>query len=72
MAKFIGKDGLEIDFNPAAKLEIENRGRWIETTAYFFRSWGGNRRINDAPYTGTVYFLGTNEYAETINQMQTV
>ena len=68
---FKTKDGLVIDFNPTAKLEVEIRQNcWVETSPYMFRSWGGNRRINGKPFQGAVCFLGSNALAET--QKQTI
>lgn len=72
MAKFKSKEGLQIDFNPIAKLEVETRkDSWCETSFYMFRSWSGNRRINGTPFNGNVYFLGSNVISETVRQTQT-
>ena len=62
--EFKNKQGLIIDFNPAAKLEVNyRRDQWCETSVEMFRSWGGNRRINGKPYEGPVYNFLTNKVA---------
>ncbi len=64
MAKFTSKKGLQIDFNPTAKLEVNYRkDLWCETSPEMFRSWGGGRRINGKIYQGPVYNFLTNKVA---------
>jgi hypothetical protein len=64
MPKFTSKEGLEINFDPTAKLEVNTRGdRWCKTSFEMFRSWGGKRRINGKPYEGPVYNFLTNNVA---------
>ncbi len=38
-------------------------GKWIEVAEYVFRSWTGERKLNDKPYNGPVYVLGTDKVA---------
>jgi hypothetical protein len=55
-------EGVVIQFDPTAKLEINHRGdSWTEVTPLFFRSWGGGRRLNGRTYVGPVYLFMTNE-----------
>jgi len=62
--KLTSKNGLIIDFNPTAKLEINYRGnQWCETSWEMFRSWGGKRRINGKSYQGPVNLFLTNKIA---------
>lgn len=52
---------LEYDFNTAANLEVEYKpGCWARVTPTWFRSFIGPRRINEQPYTGPVYYEGSN------------
>lgn len=67
---YTSKDGLVIDFNPAAKLEVQVGTHWCETSVDFFRSWGGDRRVNGRPYNGPVYELGSNNQAITTQTLQ--
>ena len=67
---YTSKDGLVIDFNPAAKLEVQVGTQWCETSAEFFRSWGGNRRVNGRPHNGLVYELGSNNQVITTQILQ--
>jgi hypothetical protein len=60
--EFTNEQGLIIDFNPTAKLEVNYReNSWCETSVEMFRSWGGKRRINGKPYDGPVYNFLTNK-----------
>jgi hypothetical protein len=69
---FTNSQGLTIDFDPTAKLDIEIRtNHWSSVTADIFRSWAGNRKINDRPYAGPVYYLWSNEISTPIEQLQT-
>ena len=62
--EFKNSQGLIIDFNPAAKLEVNYRkDLWCETSVEMFRSWGGKRRINGKLYEGPVYNFLTNNVA---------
>ena len=48
-------------FDEAAVLEVEYQpGKWARVTSNHFRSYTGNRRINDDTYKGPVYYQGTN------------
>jgi hypothetical protein len=70
---FKSKDGLDINFDPTAKLEVEIRKNiWCETSADLFRSWGGGRRINGKPFVSRVFYLHTNNIATSVEQLQTV
>ena len=52
---------LEHPFNTAANLEVEYLpGVWNRVTANWFRSFVGQRRIDNQPYKGPVYYEGTN------------
>ena len=69
---FTKSQGLTNDFNPTAKLEIEiSTNHWSSVTAEIFRSWEGNRKANDRPYTGPVYYFCSNEISTPIEQLQT-
>ena len=69
---FKSKNGLVINFDPTAKLEIQIRpNTWCETSAEFFRSWGGARRINGKPFVSRVFYLHTNKIAPSVEQLQT-
>jgi len=57
----IRNNKLICDFDVDAKLEIENRDRWVKVEKVAFRSWSGKRRINGIEYTGPVYFFNTND-----------
>jgi len=71
--KFIDNTGLEINFNPAAKLEVlisDNffGTRWTETSSEMFRSWGGDRRINGVTFDESVYKFLSNETVEVVKE----
>jgi len=71
--KFIDNTGLEINFNPAAKLEVlisDNffGTRWTETSAEMFRSWSGDRRINGVAFNEPVYKFLSNETVEVVKE----
>ena len=71
--KFIDNTGLEINFNPAAKLEVlisDNffGTRWTETSSEMFRSWSGDRRINGVAFNESVYKFLSNETVEVIKE----
>jgi len=52
---------LEHPFNTASNLEIEYLpGVWNRVTANWFRSFVGQRRIDNQPYRGPVFYEGTN------------
>lgn len=44
--------------------EIRLYGRWRKVTAYIFRSWSGERRLDLNMYQGPVYYLGTTDEVE--------
>lgn len=44
-------------------MEIFSGGRWIEVSEWIFRSYTGERRLNNKPYNGPVYVLGTDTFA---------
>lgn len=71
--KFIDNTGLEINFNPAAKLEVlisDNffGTRWAETSSEMFRSWSGDRRINGVAFNEPVYKFLSNETVEVVKE----
>jgi hypothetical protein len=71
--KFIDNTGLEINFNPAAKLEVlisDNffGTRWTETSSEMFRSWSGDRRINGVTFNEPVYKFLSNETVEVVKE----
>jgi hypothetical protein len=71
--KFIDNTGLEINFNPAAKLEVlisDNffGTRWTETSSEMFRSWSGDRRINGVAFNESVYKFLSNETVEVVKE----
>jgi hypothetical protein len=71
--KFIDNTGLEINFNPAAKLEVlisDNffGTRWTETSTEMFRSWSGSRRINGVAFNESVYKFLSNETVEVVKE----
>jgi len=71
--KFIDNTGLEINFNPAAKLEVlisDNffGTRWVETSAEMFRSWNGERKVNGVSFTEPVYKFLSNETVLTVKE----
>jgi len=71
--KFIDNLGLEINFNPAAKLEVlisDNffGTRWTETSSEMFRSWSGDRRINGVTFNEPVYKFLSNETVEIVKE----
>jgi len=71
--KFIDNTGLEINFNPAAKLEVlisDNffGTRWTETSSEMFRSWSGDRRINGVTFNEPVYKFLSNETVEIVKE----
>jgi len=71
--KFIDNTGLEINFNPAAKLEVlisDNffGSRWTETSSEMFRSWSGDRRINGVAFNEAVYKFLSNETVEVVKE----
>ena len=43
------------------KFEISVNGEWIEVSENIFRSYTGLRKLDDTPYTGPRYVLGTDE-----------
>lgn len=48
-------------FNTAANLEVEFLpGKWARVTCDRFRCFLGNRRINNEPYEGPVFYERTN------------
>lgn len=50
-------------FNTAANLEIEYAtGKWVRTTATWFRAFTGPRRVDGQCYSGPVFYEGTNVY----------
>ena len=54
---------LKCDFITAANLEIympNTTYGWYRVTSREFRSFNGERRINEVPYNGPVYLFGTN------------
>lgn len=52
---------IKYDFNDAAVLEVEYApGKKARVTANHFRSYTGPRFINNQPYTGPIYYEGTN------------
>lgn len=66
-------NGLNVNFNPTAKLEVEIRKNiWVETSPSMFRSWGGNRRVNGRLFDSEVFFLLSNEVSQTIETTITV
>jgi hypothetical protein len=70
---FKSKDGLVINFDPTAKLEVQIRKNvWCETSADIFRSWGGDRRINGKPFISRTWYLHTNKIVTEVEQLQTV
>lgn len=71
--KFIDNTGLEINFSPAAKLEVlisDNffGTRWTETSSEMFRSWSGDRRINGVTFNEPVYKFLSNETVEVVKE----
>ena len=71
--KFIDNTGLEINFNPAAKLEVLISDnffgiRWTETSSEMFRSWSGDRRINGVTFNEPVYKFLSNETVEVVKE----
>ena len=51
-SKYKTSDILTIDTEHSKGLKVDP---WI------FRTWTGPRYINDIPYTGPIYYLGTNK-----------
>lgn len=39
--------------------EVYVNRQWHAVNVWIFRSFSGDRRINDRPYHGPVYYLGT-------------
>ena len=71
--KFIDNTGLEINFNPAATLEVlisDNffGTRWTETSSEMFRSWSGDRRINGVAFNESVYMFLSNETVKVVKE----
>jgi hypothetical protein len=62
---FTGK--LSYDFDPSQHLEVfmPKLNDWFRVTAKEFRSFNGNRRINNVEYNGPVYAHGTNNKLDT-------
>jgi hypothetical protein len=54
---------IKYDFNTASNLEIfmPNLNGWYRVTSREFRSFNGDRRINDVIYKGPVYLYNTNK-----------
>lgn len=60
---------LDYQFNTAANLEIEYAaGRWVRTTANWFRAFIGPRRIDGQLYVGPIYYEGTNVIYKPLDQ----
>ena len=49
-------------FNTSAHLEVQNdsNGDWVRVTCLTFRSYAGNRRVNDQIYEGPIFYRDTN------------
>ena len=63
--KFSNSEGLEIDFDPTANLEVEIRqGSWCSTSPEMFRSWSGPRRVDGQEYEGPTYVFLSNQKSE--------
>lgn len=41
--------------------KIKVNERWIEVDEWIFRSWTGERMLDNKPHEGIVYYLGTNK-----------
>lgn len=48
------------EFNSGGNCEVKIKNRWYRVTASYFRSFNGDRRVNDEPYLGPVYYYNTN------------
>lgn len=49
------------EFNSSANLEVQvPSGTWCRVTSSDFRSSGFPRRINGEPFSGNIYYKGTN------------
>jgi hypothetical protein len=55
-------------FNTAANLEIQIEDKWYRVTAREFRSFNGERRVNQSSYVGPIYLFGTNTKVENPNK----
>jgi len=58
---FIFNVTLKYEFNVGKRLEIYNNGGWLQVSPDIFRSWSGKRRIDNKPFDGAVYYLGSNK-----------
>lgn len=56
-------EGVHLSGHAPSSLEIRVGGKWVEVNEHLFRSWAGERRFFGAPYTGTVFLLGTTKVA---------
>jgi len=43
------------------EIKVRPTSGWTKVTAYIFRSWSGERRLDGEIYEGPVYYVGTNE-----------